>query len=100
MMYYVILPAQMLDTVLPQEIKQYCNYDKDYTLREAAFVCRELEDGNWLVSCKLCNYQYIANKCVLEEMTDVEIEMAKSFYGAENLIEDISNLKFKENEIS
>jgi len=98
MMYYVILPAEMLDTVLPEAVKQYANYDKDYTLREVAFITRELADGNWLVSCKLCNYKYIQNHCVEEEMTDIEIEMAKQFYWEENLLteEQISLLNYKQ----
>jgi hypothetical protein len=97
-MYYVILPAEMLDNVLPEQIKQYCNYDKDYTLKEAAFISKELEDGNWLVSCKLSNYKYIENHCVENEMDEIDLEMAKAFYGEENLLteEQIQGLKFKD----
>lgn len=96
-MYYVILPSEMLDVVLPEAVKKYANYDKDYTLREVAFICSELKDGNWLVSCKLSNYQYIKNHCVLEEMSEMEITMAKQFYGEENLLieEQILGLQYK-----
>jgi len=98
MMFYVILGDEMLDTILPEAVKKYANYDKDYTLKEAAFICRELKDGNWLVSCKLCNYKYIENKCVENEMNEVEIEMAKQFYGEGNLLteEQIINLEYKD----
>jgi len=97
MMYYVILPGKMMDVVLPEAIKKYANYDKDYTLKEAAFICRELVDGNWLVSCKLCNYKYMVNKCVENEMTETEIKMAKAFYGEENLLTEgqIVSLEYK-----
>ena len=97
-MFYVILPSEVLDTILPKEIKGYTGYDKDYTLREASFICRELENGYFVVSCKLCNAKYIANKCVEEEMTPIEIEMAKQFYGEENLLteEQIESLEYKQ----
>ena len=98
MMLYIILPSEVLDTILPKEIKQYTGYDKDYTLREAAFDVRELTNGYFLVSCKLCNANYIANKCVETEMSEVEIEMAKQFYGEENLLteEQIQDLEYKQ----
>jgi len=101
MMLYTIVPKEVLDTILPESVKQHAGYDKDFTLGEAAFITRELENGYFVVSCKLCNAKYISNKCVEEEMSDIEIEMAKQFYGEENLLteEQIINLEYK-NEIS
>jgi len=96
MMLYTILPSEMLDTIIPEEVKQFTGYDKDYTLREAAFQVRELDNGYFLVSCKLCNVKYIDNKCVEEEMSDTEIAMANAFYGEENVFEDYSHLTFKD----
>jgi len=96
MMLYTILPSEMLDTIIPEEVKQFTGYDKDYTLREAAFQVRELDNGYFLVSCKLCNAKYIANKCVESEMSEQEIAMAKAFYGEENVFEDYSHLTFKD----
>lgn len=98
MMLYTIVDKSALDTVLPEQVKQYTGYDKDYTLRESAFIVRELENGYWLVSCKLCNYKYVANKCVEEEMSDTEIAMAEMFYGKDNLLteEDIQTLVYKD----
>jgi len=98
MMLYTILTGEQLDTILPQQVKEYAGYDKDYSLREAAFSVRELTNGNFVVSCKLCNAKYIANKCCETEMSETEIAMSKQFYGEKNLLtyEETCKLEYKE----
>lgn len=96
MMHYVILPPEVVNTVLPERVKAYMGYEQDYTLAEAAFICRKLTNGNYLVSVSLCHRHYVANKCVLNEPTDDDMAFARNFYGPDAIITDIDNLEFAE----
>lgn len=110
--YYTIVTQEQLDTTLPDEVISYMGYDKltngldvsgntirsysGITLSEAHFNNSiELEDGRFLIGIQLCPPIYLKERCVKEHISENDLEMAKYFYGAENIISDISDIKIK-----
>lgn len=97
-MYYTIVTTEQLSTKLPAAVVKYMGYTKTYTLGEACFgEPRPLADGRYLINVQLSNREYVANRCVLDEIKPAELEMARQFYGSENILTeaDIEKLEFK-----
>ena len=85
-MYYCYLTDEQLTTVLPNEIKQYMGYERDYLLNEVIFGTPEqLEDGRWLCCCGLRNKKYIENNCIEKEPTEAELDMWRQYVGSDNV---------------
>ena len=97
--YYTIVTNEQLSTIIPIEVVEYMGYPTGttHTLRSTCFPFpRELQDGRYLINIQLSNSYYYANKCVKDFITQDGFNLAVSFYGIDNILDDISELKFKE----
>ncbi len=94
-MYYTILTEEQLNTPIPDIIRDYMEYDKNYLLKEVIFgYPKELKEGGWLCDCLLRSKDYIENNCCNRLLMPEEVEMWKQFVG--NIFTDISELEYKE----
>ena len=85
-MYYCNLTNEQLDTVLPNEIRDYMGYNVDYKLREVIFgEPIEQENGLWLCCCALRNAKYIENNCIEKDPTESELDMWRAYVGIDNV---------------
>jgi len=106
MKYFTIITANELNTIIPDAIKGYMNYEKDYTLGEAVQIKRELADGNWaisvqlkpLVSAKNPNEKLFDVGCVDGEIKPHELEMARQQYETIITESEFKQLEFKNKE--
>lgn len=99
--YWTIVTTEQLDTKVPEYVVDFMGYNKEieHTLRSACFPFpQKLEDGRFLISVQLSNASNYINKCVKDYITEAGYNLAVQFYGEQNIFENISDLKFKQNE--
>lgn len=97
--YYTIVTSEQLDTIVPDMVVEFMNYDKTkvHTLSSACFPFpQELEDGTFLISIQLSNTAHYSNKCVKSFITQSGFDLAVQFYGIENIFTSLEGLEFKE----
>jgi len=110
-MTYVILPEELFNSPIPDFIKVDMRYPENYLVKDCIFgTPQQLEDGRWLCDARFRSYYNysangvdiigISNNCTNRELFPQEVEQWKQTIGAENVIEDISNLVFKQDELS
>ena len=93
--YYTIVTAEQLETIVPESVVKFMNYDKSksYTLLDACFNPQELEDGTFMINIQLCSPTIIEsnpmfeNKCVKGFITEAGYNEAVKYYGEENIFE-------------
>ena len=107
-MIYVIIPEQLFNSPIPDFIKVDMRYPENYLVKDCIFgTPQQLEDGRWLCDARFRSYYNysangtdiigISNNCTNRELYPQEVEQWKQMLGEENVIDDISNLIFKEN---
>jgi hypothetical protein len=88
MKYYTIINPDRLNEVMPQVIKQYMGYDKDYTLAQCVHGnVRYLPDGRAVINVQLSAAEWIEYHCVKDDIKPTELEMAKQYYGDSNIFD-------------
>lgn len=114
--YYTIVTQEMLNSPIPDSIKEYMGYNNtesiiltdgtiveeqvEYTLSLCTFeIPRELISGDFVINIQLSNNTYIKNSCVKHNITENELAMAETIYGADNIITSLEGLTFKEGTI-
>jgi len=118
---YVILPEQLFNSPIPDNIKSYMGYPENYLVKDCIFSSQEnpelprtpaqLEDGRWVCDGRFRSYYNykcnetdanvigISNNSTNRELYQSEIDQWRQILGEENVFEDISNLKYKEDVI-
>ena len=93
MRYYTILTDEQLNTPIPDMIKNYMEYDRNYLLKEVIFGHpKELKEDGWLCECLLRSKDYIENNCCNRLLIPEEVDMWRQFVG--NIFTDISGFEF------
>jgi len=100
MKYYTIVTSDILNSIIPNEIKEFMDYPDGVKLIDCCISHRELEDGTFAISVNLANKIYLPNKCAISNMNYKEVELAKLMYGENNILtqEQYNNLNFKQDE--
>lgn len=97
MRYYCILTGDQLDTILPEEIREYMGYEQDYTMRKCIFGnIRETVNGDYLCECLLKSKEYFEEGCTKRLLHEEEVQMWRDLVGENNVFTDISNIELKE----
>lgn len=97
--YWVIVDLEQLDSELPEIVVDYMGYDKTkvHTLRSSCFPFpQELVDKTFLIGIQLSHKDEYDNKCVKYPITKEGFNLAAQFHGIENIITDITKLKYKD----
>jgi hypothetical protein len=96
--YFIIVSPQMMEMSIPEAIKEKLEYKNNYNLYDAAYIKRELTDGNYVISIQLSPSILIDNNCVRDFINKKDFELAKLQFGVEEFltIQEFKKLNFKD----
>lgn len=77
--YFIEVPEQVLNTTLPDSVKEKFGYplDEVFYLGDCVNKKKQLLNGNWAISIQICRYSEFNSKSVYGKITEGDFNLAK-----------------------
>ena len=84
----------MLESIIPTAVAEQLGYTEELKLKDAAMIVIELADGNFVVSVQLSPNPLLANRCVMDFISEQDFNQALQYYSQFGITEFLTKDEF------